>query len=461
MILEYASQGSLFYFIRKNPKWLLMSKALVFVQIVEGIRYIHSNNIIHRDLKPENILIDHEGCIKICDFGWASIIHDNMTRQTFCGTYEYMAPEIIESKQYDSSVDVWSLGVLLYEMLHGFSPFKADSIIGIYKNIKEKNLRFSSKIDPLSKDLIKNILKVKINERLTVEQILNHPYIRHAVNFSTENAQTHNIERVLEFKRELSEDEKLTNKIKLNEKVESKSFFQQKPECEVSKKELKFQKLKIKISDSNLLSKIAKPKIDFLPRKIFIKAEKNNFLKKSPSKDKGFKDQNSYSIKFLGPSFSRNEYSLDTRYVKIKSRFCFKSSETNQNNLLLNLRLKSQIPSEKFCDLIKDQMNIYKSPEKPFSRTNGRHLHTILRNSTLEVNSLKQLKENSSRIAFNDNNVSKAKLDKKENRYIGIKRYISRQRYNTEEKSIQLTERTNITKFKKKIIEYHNSYSKN
>jgi len=83
---------------------------------------LHKNSIIHRDLKPENLLLDKKGNIKLCDFGWSSREQD--VRNTFCGTLDYMAPEMLEKGKYDYHVDIWSLGVLLFELVHGVAPFK-------------------------------------------------------------------------------------------------------------------------------------------------------------------------------------------------------------------------------------------------------------------------------------------------------------------------------------------------
>ena len=82
---------------------------------------------MHRDIKPENLLLDKNCTLKVCDFGWCILLKNNDDqRETFCGTYEYIAPELYNNKKYDKSVDIWSLGVLLYEMLHGHSPYKGN-----------------------------------------------------------------------------------------------------------------------------------------------------------------------------------------------------------------------------------------------------------------------------------------------------------------------------------------------
>ena len=97
---------------------------------------------MHRDIKPENILLSKNYDIKLCDFGW-SILHHNQTRETFCGTFEYMAPEILENKPYDEKVDIWSLGILLYELFHNRSPFKAKTQNEIYRNAIKNDISFS------------------------------------------------------------------------------------------------------------------------------------------------------------------------------------------------------------------------------------------------------------------------------------------------------------------------------
>ena len=123
ILLEYAEKGSLFDLIQKTNGLDELKAFEYFIQIVNAVYFIHQNNIIHRDIKPENILIDENNALKLCDFGWAKELNVNK-RATFCGTMEYMAPEIVGSEMYDFSVDIWSLGILLYELIMGHSPFR-------------------------------------------------------------------------------------------------------------------------------------------------------------------------------------------------------------------------------------------------------------------------------------------------------------------------------------------------
>lgn len=150
----------------------------IFIKVCESVAFMHSNKMIHRDIKPENILLDENLSPKLCDFGWSVELKKNEKRQTFCGTYEYMAPEIFESENYFSAVDVWSLGILLYELFHQRSPFVGNSIFSIYKNIIKENILFDVGFGLEAQDLVKRILILNPLERPTVKEILEHAFIQ-------------------------------------------------------------------------------------------------------------------------------------------------------------------------------------------------------------------------------------------------------------------------------------------
>ena len=181
IIMEYANNGNLYQLIKKEKNGFSESKAFeYFIQVINAVYYLHSNNIIHRDIKPENILIGDDNKLKLCDFGWAKeLTLEN--RSTFCGTMEYMAPEIVGSENYDYSVDIWSLGILLYEMLFGHSPFTANAINDIIQNIKTHDLNYddnNKKISNSCKDLIQKLLNMNPQKRLKIKDILEHPFIK-------------------------------------------------------------------------------------------------------------------------------------------------------------------------------------------------------------------------------------------------------------------------------------------
>ena len=178
LILEYLEGGSLFSFMQENDKKenkeninnniknsnnnnCNEAKAFkYFIQVASSIQFLHDNNLIHRDIKPENCLLDLNKEIKICDFGW-TVNSLEGSRSTFCGTYEYMAPEMIKESPYDLTVDAWSLGVMLYELVHGYSPFRAklnkngkENTIEIMQNIIKFNFKIEKRLSLELKDLI-------------------------------------------------------------------------------------------------------------------------------------------------------------------------------------------------------------------------------------------------------------------------------------------------------------------
>ena len=179
LLLEFAVNGNLFWYIRRQKSLTEQRAVELFKQTCEAIRYLHTRGFIHRDLKPENILLDADFRVKVCDFGWCTEFEkEDEMRKTFCGTYEYMAPEIYDKRPYDEKVDIWALGILLYELLHGKSPFRGNSVIDIYKNIQREEVKFSSSCSPEARDLIARILKKLPVSRLSMDQILDHPLIR-------------------------------------------------------------------------------------------------------------------------------------------------------------------------------------------------------------------------------------------------------------------------------------------
>ena len=140
LIMEYASRGQLYSFIKKQKKLNQISAKQYIKEIISALKYLHSLDppIIHRDIKPENILIDSNGNCKLCDFGFA-IFENELNKvddkENYCGTAEYLAPEILNNLPQSKNVDIWALGILLFEMLTGRTPFKIDrDKLDEYKN---------------------------------------------------------------------------------------------------------------------------------------------------------------------------------------------------------------------------------------------------------------------------------------------------------------------------------------
>ncbi|CCE63372.1 hypothetical protein TPHA_0E02820 [Tetrapisispora phaffii CBS 4417] len=177
LIMEYIYNGELYSILKKNgPFNDIVASNFVF-QLTNAIRYLHKKRIIHRDLKPENILIDFNNVIKITDFGWSVYNEAGNKRKTLCGTIDYLSPELINSKEYDGLIDVWALGIIAYELIVGTPPFEEDTKELTYKRIKNCDLNFPAHVSQDAKNLISSLLKLNPSERITLTDVLKHPWI--------------------------------------------------------------------------------------------------------------------------------------------------------------------------------------------------------------------------------------------------------------------------------------------
>lgn len=164
MLMEYVPGGELFTYLRASQKFE-NDKALFYAaEIVSAFADIHEKDIIYRDLKPENILLSATGHVKLTDFGFAKKVKDRTW--TLCGTPEYLAPEVIQSKGHGKAVDWWSLGILIYEMLAGFPPYFDENPFDIYRKILEGRLEFPRHFDAAAKDIIRRLLASDRTKRL-------------------------------------------------------------------------------------------------------------------------------------------------------------------------------------------------------------------------------------------------------------------------------------------------------
>lgn len=180
IFLEYASNGDLFAYINKNkPSEAVLLR--IFYQSCRAIEYIHSKNIMHRDLKPENILLDKDLNVKICDFGWSAEYYEGVNRETLCGTYEYMAPEVFFRNKQTKKTDIWALGVLLYELFHGYAPFRGTRMDFVMQAIMKNVIAFKKLLNPDIKDLILKILIFDPKKRPGIAEVLQHSLVTNFV----------------------------------------------------------------------------------------------------------------------------------------------------------------------------------------------------------------------------------------------------------------------------------------
>lgn len=183
LVTDYMSGGELFWHLQKEGRFVEERAKFYIAELILALRHLHQHDIVYRDLKPENILLDANGHIALCDFGLSKAnLAKNDTTNTFCGTTEYLAPEVLLDEQgYTKMVDFWSLGVLVFEMCCGWSPFYAEDTQQMYKNIAFGKVRFPR--DALSaegRSFVKGLLNRNPAHRLgakkDAEELMDHPF---------------------------------------------------------------------------------------------------------------------------------------------------------------------------------------------------------------------------------------------------------------------------------------------
>ena len=177
--LEYAPGGELFFHMQKRGCLPLNDVRIYVAEISLALTHLHRNGIIYRDLKPENVLLDKEGHVKLTDFGLSKdLAFIGANTATFCGTTEYLAPEVIRRENYDYAVDWWSLGVLTYEVLFGKTPFSSSNRARLFQNICEKDPVFPDCADKDVVQFISVLLTKDQRKRPGFDYIRNLPFFR-------------------------------------------------------------------------------------------------------------------------------------------------------------------------------------------------------------------------------------------------------------------------------------------
>ena len=185
-VMEYIENGNLF----TQPSWqrdkcfTANEVAKIIKEIICAVYYLHNMNppIIHRDIKPENVLIDRYGVAKLTDFGWSNYVDSNEIRRTYCGTPVYLAPEMVKEIGHDEHLDIWCIGVLLFELLTGTVPFKGKDMDSLNNNIVSLKIVWPKDISTTAKNLISKILKREPGERISLRDMLKHPFFKDKLN---------------------------------------------------------------------------------------------------------------------------------------------------------------------------------------------------------------------------------------------------------------------------------------
>lgn len=177
LILEYAPRGELYKELQKSRTFDEQRAATIMEELADALIYCHRKKVIHRDIKPENLLLGLQGELKIADFGW-SVHAPSLRRKTMCGTLDYLPPEMIEGHTHNEKVDLWCIGVLCYELLVGNPPFESASHNETYRRIVKVDLKFPPSVPVGAQDLISKLLKHNPSDRLSLAQVLAHPWVK-------------------------------------------------------------------------------------------------------------------------------------------------------------------------------------------------------------------------------------------------------------------------------------------
>ena len=191
-IVTELARGDLFQVIDDDQ--VLPEEALkpIAAQLVSALCHLHKNHIIHRDLKPQNILVSSNGTIKVCDFGFARALSQTTLMLTSIkGTPLYMAPELVQEQPYNESIDIWSLGIILFELFHGRPPFYTESIYKLMQMIINNSIKYPDTMSEEFRSFLQLMLEKDPAHRSTAEELLYHPFINN-IDISIYNASLYN-----------------------------------------------------------------------------------------------------------------------------------------------------------------------------------------------------------------------------------------------------------------------------
>jgi len=181
-VLDYYTGGELFFHLKKKRRFDEGEARIIVAEVALALGHLHSLDVIYRDLKPENVLLDDFGHACLTDFGLSKDLGpDSQTTKTFCGTPEYLAPEIVLNRGHSKPVDWWALGILLYELCVGIPPFYSQNVSEMYRLIREAPLRFSPSLSSPIRQVIAGLLKRDPKRRLgsgprDVDEIKEQPF---------------------------------------------------------------------------------------------------------------------------------------------------------------------------------------------------------------------------------------------------------------------------------------------
>ena len=392
LLMQYISNGDTFDLIPKNGKKQENMKlvASIVKDLICAIYYMHNMNpkIMHRDIKPENILLDENNNAYLIDFGWSNYIINHRRRYTICGTPFYLPPEMVNEKGHGENADIWSIGVLLFELITGKVPFEGNNIEEVGNNIVNLKMKWPLDIDLDAKDLISKILRLNQNERLSLEQILAHKffnkYFPNAVNdlikpgnfkhkifvVSTDDPKTWNLPNLRKSFNQTNTNSIQNGKILINKNPTLNDY---KTKYALSPK---------KYGTNNILETINNNKISYDKNSVNKNNHNNYYSNKnvlkytsnytieinfSNRKNKHNKTDHS-SYHNTSPNIEKNKRNYENKYI---SRNINNKKNINSNNSITNNITSYNNRSEndnysilsKKYDLLKKEYNIWKNNE--------------------------------------------------------------------------------------------------
>ena len=396
LIMEYASDGSLFHYIRKF-KGLNENKTFsLFIQVVNAVNFLHQNDLIHRDIKPENILMYENNVVRLCDFGWCVKL-DGHQRGTFCGTTEYMSPELVNHEGYGKEIDVWSLGVLLYEMIHGYSPFRPNkpkfNEKDVMENIKNHNLIFGRRVSDECKSLIYHLLDPNINKRYKVEDIYNSEFVK-KYELMHYNYPDNNL--VMKYNKYLKQNNNNDNANNINEKNENENVdISNINDINSANNNIIYSKFEPEIGEKT------NDIIASIDNIIYSNNNNNNHIEENNKNDIYFESNNNNNKRNLSPTpLNRGVYSnflnsLDNNYSQIYNENINNNNYINndiyafiENNNIHNHNLRNRenkLATNKTIDIYYS-INVDKNHEKNIIELYSAHNNDVFHEDTKRDN---------------------------------------------------------------------------
>ena len=409
LIMEPASNGNLYSFIENNKNQKIKSNETIkkiIIQTIEIIKYLHSKDIIYRDIKPENILLDKDNNIKLCDYGWASYLTKDQFCKVYCGTPEYVSPEMVKKYPYNEKVDIWGIGVLIFELLFGYPPFSSNFNEDRYNNIKEGKINWPKEInDKDAKDLIGKILKINPNERLSLEEIEKHPWLISTYNKMKEDKQTNDtfenkeLTQTQIYKNNImnngisklfNSDKKSLSKLYSYNELENDGSFSTKEILNIYKienKQLRLKILKVEEDNKNLQKKCCDYNdVCYLNKKLNKKIDENNkqilsFKSKCQQKDEIIKDKEKKITELL---LQNNEYkkieNIKKEYTIMEEELINLKKILEQKNININNNTSNEEDIKIFLNNFLDGFKLENSKLSIYNQTKYNLTKEIIKN---------------------------------------------------------------------------------